>query len=87
MIIENEYRVIGPPGCGKTTYLSSQVKQRVDRWCSDTGEEPRNCTDVLVSSLTKAAANEVLSRGLELPADQIGTLHAHALHALANPKP
>lgn len=86
MIIENEYRVIGPPGTGKTTYLSSQVKQRVDRWCSDTGESAKNCTDVLVSSLTKAAANEVLSRGLELPAEQIGTLHAHALHALGNPK-
>lgn len=72
--------------CGKTTYLSSQVKQRVDRWCSDTGESAKNCTDVLVSSLTKAAANEVLSRGLELPNEQIGTLHAHALHALGNPK-
>lgn len=77
---------IAVSNCGKTTYLSSQVKQRVDRWCSDTGEQPRNCNDVLVSSLTKAAANEVLSRGLELPDEQIGTLHAHALHALGNPK-
>lgn len=77
---------IAVSNCGKTTYLSSQVKARVDRWCSDTGEKASSCTDVLVSSLTKAAANEVLSRGLELPDEQIGTLHAHALHALGNPK-
>lgn len=72
--------------CGKTTYLSTQVAQRVERWCADTGLEPRQCQDVIVSSLTKAAAGEVLSRGLSLPDEQVGTLHAHALHALGNPK-
>lgn len=85
-VVENEYRVIGPPGCGKTTYLSTQVTQRVERWCADTGLGPHQCQGVLVSSLTKAAAGEVLSRGLSLPDEQVGTLHAHALHALGNPK-
>lgn len=85
-MIENEYRVIGPPGTGKTTYLSSQVEARVDRWCADTGNDASQCTDVLVSSLTKAAAGEVLGRGLSISDGQIGTLHSHALHALGNPK-
>lgn len=85
-MIENEYRVIGPPGCGKTTYLSSQVRARVERWQADTGLEPQQCQDVLVSSLTKAAAAEVAGRGLPLLPEQIGTLHAHALRSLGNPK-
>jgi DNA helicase-2/ATP-dependent DNA helicase PcrA len=85
-MIENEYRVIGPPGCGKTTYLSSQVRARVDAWCERTGESSRMCHDVLIASLTKAAAAEVRGRGLDIPEDQIGTLHSHALRALGNPK-
>lgn len=72
--------------CGKTTYLATQVKARVDRWCADTGLGPSQCQDVLVSSLTKAAAGEVLSRGLSLPDEQIGTLHSHAMRALGSPK-
>jgi DNA helicase-2/ATP-dependent DNA helicase PcrA len=85
-IIENEFRVIGPPGCGKTTYLSGQVKARVDRWCGDTGLPPSDCTDVLVSSLTKAAAAEVVGRGLAIDPKQIGTLHSHCARALGSPK-
>jgi DNA helicase-2/ATP-dependent DNA helicase PcrA len=86
MIVENEFRVIGPPGCGKTTYLSSQVRARVERWCEQTGQPSRQCHDVLIASLTKAAASEVRGRGLDIPEDTIGTLHSHALRALDNPK-
>ena len=39
--------MIGPPGCGKTTWLSRQVQRAVDEG-----------KDVVVASLTKAAAAE-----------------------------
>ncbi len=37
-----EQRVIGPPGCGKTTWLSRQVRRAVD-----------DGNDVLVASLNR----------------------------------
>jgi len=69
-----EQRVIGPPGCGKTTWLSRQVKRAVD-----------NGQGVLVASLTRAAAAEAAGRGLPIPARNVGTLHAHCYQALDRP--
>jgi len=69
-----EQRVIGPPGCGKTTWLSRQVRRAVD-----------DGNDVLVASLTKAAAAEAAGRGLLIPARNVGTLHSHCYHALGRP--
>ena len=46
-----EYRVVGPPGCGKTTWLGAQVEQAVESGMS-----------VLISSLTKAAVTEIGGR-------------------------
>jgi len=69
-----EQRVIGPPGCGKTTWLSRQVKRAVDE-----GKE------VLVASLTRAAAAEAAGRGLPIPLRNVGTLHAHCFQALGRP--
>lgn len=63
--------VAGPPGCGKTTFLASQVHKAV-------GEDK----DVLLASLTKTAAHELAGRGLPIDARRIGTLHAHAFRAL-----
>lgn len=83
---EFEYRVIGPPGTGKSTYLVDQVQRRVDHWSEQTGEPTSNCRDVLLASLTKTAAAELRTRGLDIPKEQIGTLHSHALHALGKPK-
>ena len=61
-----EYRVIGPPGCGKTTYLSSEIAR-----VSDLQLTP------LVISLTRSAAREIIDRDLPLTsADQAGTLHS-----------
>lgn len=67
----NLYRVIGPPGCGKTTYLSRQVRLS---W--ESGK------DVLLCSLTRAAAAELAGRQLPIPSEAIGTLHAHAYRSL-----
>ena len=66
--------IIGPPGTGKTTSLATQVRGYV----AD-GQTP------LVTSLTKAAATEIAGRGLLVRAEQVGTLHAHALRALDFP--
>jgi DNA helicase-2/ATP-dependent DNA helicase PcrA len=69
-----EQRVIGPPGCGKTTWLGRQVKRAVDD-----GKE------VLVASLTRAAAAEAAGRNLPIPPRNVGTLHAHCYQSLGRP--
>lgn len=76
-LTENEYRIIGPPGCGKTTYLSSQVSRAIEA-----GRSP------LITSLTKAAAMEIGSRcefDWDFSESQVGTLHAHCYRALGRP--
>ncbi len=70
------YQVIGPPGTGKTTYL----KRQVERAAATLG--PR---EVMVCSLTRAAAAEIKGRVLPIPADRVGTLHSFAFRALGNP--
>ena len=72
----NEWRVIGPPGCGKTTWLGSQVTRAAEKY----GNEK-----VLVTSLTRTAAAEVVTRDLPIPAEHISTLHSHAYRALHFP--
>jgi len=72
--------------CGKTTYLSGQVKARVNAWCEATGLQPDQCQSVLVSSLTRTAAAEVRGRDTMIGDEQVGTLHSHAFRALGSPK-
>ena len=69
-----EYRVYGPPGCGKTTYLSRQVRRAL-----------QNDLKPLVVSLTRAAALEVADRGLPLDSDEVGTLHSYCHRQLGRP--
>ena len=69
-----EQRVIGPPGCGKTTWLGRQVKRAVD-----------DGKGVLVASLTRAAASEAAGRNLPIPARHVGTLHSHCYQSLGRP--
>lgn len=68
-------RIVGPPGCGKTTYLSRQV-----RLAYEAGHQ------VMVCSLTRTAAAEVAGRELPISKDAIGTLHSHAYRALRRGK-
>ena len=68
--------VIGPPGTGKTTYLAKIVKRRIEF-----GDR------VVVSALTRAAAEEIAGRDLyEDESDKyrlnVGTIHSHALAAV-----
>ena len=70
-----EFRVIGPPGCGKTTWLGRQVERAAERGRS-----------VLVGSLTKAAAAEIGSRQYPIPQENLGTLHSHCHRVLGRPE-
>lgn len=71
------FHVYGPPGCGKTTYLSGQIAKAV---------KARGNEAVLVASLTRAAATEMASRGTGLPDTNVGTLHAHCYRQLGSPE-
>ncbi len=74
---EKEWRVIGPPGTGKTTFLAKQLTRAVEA-----GRRP------MVTSLTRSAAYEIASRmsfSFDFAPDQVGTLHAHCYRALNRP--
>lgn len=68
-----EMRVYGPPGTGKTTWISRQVRAEV---------ESRGAGAVMITSLTKAAAETIVGRELPVPKENIGTLHSHCFRAI-----
>ena len=73
-----EFRLHGPPGCGKTRALSTVwVPKAVERF----GPEA-----VVICSLTKTAAQEIASRDLPIPPRNVGTLHALAYRSIDRPK-
>lgn len=80
------FRVVGPPGTGKTTWLIRQADAALRSACEEEGVSPLASRAVLISTLTKAAAREVRSRGLVISPESIGTLHSHAWQALGRPK-
>lgn len=71
------YRVVGPPGTGKTTWVARQCQRAVGVHGPDR---------VLVASLTRAAAREAAGRDTGLAPGQVGTLHSHCYHALGRPQ-
>lgn len=71
------FHVTGPPGTGKTTYLSRQATLAAE---AHGGER------VIVCSLTKAAATEAAGRNIPIPDRNIGTLHALAYRTLGKPR-
>jgi DNA helicase II / ATP-dependent DNA helicase PcrA len=75
--VTSEYRIYGPPGCGKTTSLTRQIRRAVDRFGADS---------VLVTSFSRAAAAELAGRDLPIAGDRVGTLHSHCYHALGGPE-
>lgn len=72
-----KYQVVGPPGCGKTTYIKGQV----ERAASTFGGR-----EVMICSLTRAAAAEVRGRKVPVPDQNVGTLHSFAYRALGCPE-
>jgi DNA helicase-2/ATP-dependent DNA helicase PcrA len=75
--ITSEYRIFGPPGTGKTTNLTRQIRRAVDRFGAGA---------VLVTSFSRAAAAELAGRDLPISSDRVGTLHSHCWHALGGPE-
>lgn len=73
----NEFRVFGPPGTGKTTYLAGEVGHAAEKYGPDR---------VLVTSFSRAAAAEIASRRLPVDDSMVGTLHAHCHRALGRPQ-
>ena len=75
--ITGEYRIFGPPGTGKTTNLTRQIRRAVERFGKDS---------VLVTSFSRAAAAELAGQDLPVSPDRVGTLHSHCWHALGRPE-
>lgn len=69
--------MIGPPGCGKTTYVKRQVENAAHKL---------GASEVMVCSLTRAAAAEIKGRELPIPDERVGTLHSFAYRAIGCPK-
>lgn len=68
-----EMRIFGPPGTGKTTFLSKWVRQTAERHGSDS---------LIATSFTKAAATELAGRHLPIDKGRVGTLHSFAYRAI-----
>ncbi len=75
--VTSEYRIFGPPGTGKTTNLTRQIRRAVERFGQDS---------VLVTSFSRTAAAELAGRDLPISPDRIGTLHSHCYRALGAPE-
>ena len=58
-----EFRIFGPPGTGKTTNVTRQVRRAVERYGPG---------GVLVTSFSRAAAAELAGRDLPIAGDRIG---------------
>ncbi len=76
-MIENEHRIFGIPGSGKTTHLTQLVQETIKT------VEPR---DIVAASFTKAAAEVLAGRDLPIPDENIGTLHSLCYRALGHPE-
>lgn len=68
-----EYRKFGPPGTGKTTSLARDVRHAAEKF---------GASAIVVASFSRSAATELLSRGLPIPEDRVGTLHSLAYRAI-----
>jgi DNA helicase-2/ATP-dependent DNA helicase PcrA len=74
----NEYRVIGPPGTGKTQF----IRATVEKWT--TADGLYHPSDFVLTSFTRAAA-AVLKGRVPVPSENIGTLHSLGWRAIGRP--
>jgi superfamily I DNA/RNA helicase len=73
----NEIRIFGPPGCGKTTTLTKEIREAVKVHGED---------KVLITSFSKAAAQELVGRDLPVNPGHVGTLHGMCYRAVGSPQ-
>lgn len=71
----SEYRIVGPPGTGKTSTLALQI----EHWAAEHPPER-----MVLTSYTRAAAS-VLAGRIKVPRENIATLHALCYRALGRP--
>ncbi len=70
-----ETRIFGPPGTGKTTYMARQINNAISK---------HGGYKIIVSSFTRAAAQELTSRDLPLDQERVGTLHSLCFRQLGH---
>ncbi len=73
----NEWQVYGIPGAGKTTYLTKAINNAAHK---------AGGHNLIVSSFTKAAAEELTGRDLPIPQQNIGTLHSLCYRGIGSPE-
>jgi len=71
------YIVVGPPGCGKSTWTAKQSKRAVEKYGAE---------KVYILSLTRAAARVIGSRDSGALEDHVGTMHSFCFRVLGTPK-
>ena len=74
-IPNNEIHIKGPPGSGKTHWMSRQLARAQER------DQP-----ALVASLSRAAAAEIQAHNPDMPLHQIRTIHSHCYQLLNRPQ-
>lgn len=77
---DGTYAVWGPPGTGKTTFLTKQLGHIAEKFDVLRREPP-----VAVVSMTRTAAAVIASRNQNIPAHRIGTIHALIYRMLDRP--
>jgi superfamily I DNA/RNA helicase len=75
--VTSEYRILGPPGTGKTTRTAALVRQAAEKY---------GTSAVLATSFSRAAAAELANCDLPIGPAQLGTLHSICFHALGRPR-
>lgn len=70
------YRVLGPPGTGKTTYLVDQAERAAQKY---------GCDNVRVVSMTQTASKAFAKKNSIIPSENVSTLHALAYRAIGRP--
>lgn len=73
---DQQWLIVGCPGGGKTTDIERQATKAAEKFGSN---------KVMLSSFTKAATAELVSRDAPIEREMIGTLHSFAFHALGRP--
>lgn len=76
-VLQNYQIIFGPPGTGKTRALTEQIEGYVNAHGPDA---------VMVTSYTRAAAAELVSRAPGVPSSHVRTLHAFGYAAIGGSK-
>lgn len=76
-MLNNEYRLFGPPGTGKTTAIAHMISNASNKYAVD---------EIVACSFTRAAAKELTNQRTHLPKENIGTIHSLCYHQLGQPK-